>query len=140
MTSKFGNNYTHTRNSYITPYYTGENSQQVKERFEALATQWVSEANAEMPAKELHDYLRPNEVVYNTVCPKGGRKETWAATYVRIVDTLVMNDGRSFITAHDFSKAHRKENNLTGDGFYDCHVVRDGKRMMLCDLLPLPIN
>jgi hypothetical protein len=50
MTSKFGNNYTHTRNSYITPYYKGENSQEVKERFEALATQWVSEAKA-TPAK-----------------------------------------------------------------------------------------
>jgi len=80
-------------------------------------------------------------VVYNTVIPKGGKKETWAATYVHIADTLVMDDGRCFLTTRDFSKAHRKENNLTGDrdGFYGCHVFRDGKRVMLCDLLPLTV-
>ena len=194
MSSKSGNNYTHTRNSYIEPYYNHENREQVKERFEALATQWVSEAKEAEPAfglqmiaeaygdlpttpvapaalpppapvaaappsvapapaasaegkkprkapvhKKTRDYIRPNEVVYNTVCPKGGKKETWAATYVHIADTLVMDDGRCFLTTRDFSKAHRKENNLTGDrdGFNGCHVIRDGKRVMLCDLLPL---
>jgi hypothetical protein len=86
--------------------------------------------------KETRDYIRPNEVVYNTVCPKGGKKETWAATYVRVADTLVMDDGRCFLTTREFSKAHRKENNLTGDrdGFNGCHVIREGKRVMLCDL------
>jgi hypothetical protein len=92
--------------------------------------------------KELHDYLCPNEVVYNTVCPKGGKKETWVATYVSVVDTLVMNDGRSFLTSREFSLAHREAKGLTGNrnGFNACHVIRNGKQVMLCDLLPLPIN
>jgi len=92
--------------------------------------------------KETRDYIRPNEVVYNTVYPKGGKKETWVATYVSVVDTLVMNDGRSFLTSREFSLAHREEKGLTGNrnGFNACHVIRNEKQVMLCDLLPLPIN
>ena len=89
--------------------------------------------------KDIRNYLRDGEIVYNMVRTKEGERDMWTATYVALCDTLMMDDARCFQSINEFYSTHRKEKGNTSSvtsAWNACYVERDGKRVNLRDVVP----